>query len=212
MKKQYLFLLFVVGSLLFYPINLSAEPTCSENNVPITEAGTYPVTLYYQDEQGEACHVIYITLKQRHTIEHVDGQEAINAHDLEIPAGYFEQLTDDDLILLTKARAWKIPSNQTVPITTVTRELKNTNIQLYNVTFMTTKGTQTTISVVETPEAFVRGLNSSDTFLNLEGMESYVTIQNILASLLLIIPILILLFNYFKSKKDINYINTLLYK
>lgn len=153
MRKLFLCLL-----LLLSPIPLQATTVDTSSLDSAHEAGTYPVTLEYVDEDGnQVSTVIYVTIKYRRTVEYVETGEAIDAHDIELTTGTFSQLSDSDLIKLMHARAWNVNTLAPLDVRVLSREQVSSGHFL--VTFTTANGSVTSANVIEVDTLAMEGLS-----------------------------------------------------
>lgn len=174
------------------------------------EAGTYPIIYQYKDKEGNivAEDIAYLTLTYQRTVVNAEAKEGIDAHDLTIRKGYFEQLTDDDLILLTGAHAWLLTNGESVAIASVSRQAVSNKIDTYQVTFKTAKETMTIVNVVEV-ENLVMPVDDTTVF-NITGFNNHAYSLLLLSAIFVILP-LFLISNYFSVNKKINLVHKLLH-
>ena len=211
-KSKILRVCYFVFSILLF--SLASKAIFAENE-PLTknqiiEAGTYPV--YIADESGAKTVKIYVTILFPRTVVSEGYSEAIDAYDLNIEEGTFQKLTDAHLIELAHARAWDTNNGDPIPVETVERVAVDGSAGLYHVTFGTSRGTKTTINVLEvSKKTLEEGLFSDEYYLNMWKYNSFSTLL-LLLLFLTIIPILILTMLYWYSQRKIKKVNSLLYK
>ena len=174
------------------------------------EAGSYPVTFEYKDEKGKSVTTtVYITLLYLRTVISDTYSEGIDAYDIEVAPGMFAQLTDTDLIRLTNAHAWRTDNGAGVPVVMVGRATVNQKLGKYQVTFKTLNQTATTVNVIETRLATEKEtVYSYFSFLE----TPYVWWNFYFIFLIMLIPLLIMLYNYFKMRKELKRVNVILYE
>lgn len=179
------------------------------------EAGTYPVVISHRTSDGKEYETtIYVTIYRRNTQENKEAKEAIDAQDATIQKGYFEELTDLELLKVINARAWSTVNGDPIPITTVERKLVNDDLLIYEVTIATAKGTKTTVKVIERDEAFMsNNMEYASQSLNLfSSTPTFYWHLELLALLMLASPVVLLLFNYWREQKMVKHVNELLYR
>lgn len=211
-KSKILTICYFVFSMLLF--SLGAKAIFAENESltkqQIIEAGTYPV--YIADESGAKTVKIYVTILFPRTVVSEEYSEAIDAYDLNIEEGTFQKMTDSHLVELAYARAWDTNSGDSIPIATVERVTVDGSAGWYHVTFGTSRGTKTTINVLEvSKKTLEEGLFSDEYYLNMWKDDSFSTLL-LLLLFLTIIPILILTMLYWYSHQKLKKVNSLLYK
>jgi len=209
-KRKSLILSFLSITYLFCSGQIfQAATDCPQINYDdITDAGSYPVNLYYEENGKGACRTIYVTLHQRHTTEEKEKHEAINAHDILIEHNTFQTLSDQSLIKLTKARAWDTQTNTDIPLHVSNRRLLDNKTGYYQVTFTTNNNTQTTISVIETEQT-----ETTTTYLytNLTNPKNILWNWLGLTLLILLFPILIFFLVFHYQRKKVQQVTGILY-
>ena len=212
-KKQMLSSIIIVLFMLII-VPFQAEETTKITDASAittaTEAGSYPVTFQYTDENGKLITTtIYITIMYLRTTVSDQQGEGIDAHDIEVGTGIFDKLTDADLLTLTKAHAWNLADGTPVPITTITKTTKNKQLGKYQVTFKTDKGTATTINVLET----VNNLATTRDFTYFSFMKQpYIWWSIFLVFLFMFLPLILVLLDCYKVQKETRKINHLLFR
>lgn len=206
--KRLLVIVFLLFVLL--PTTLFATTTTSQSITEIHEAGTYPVVFQYVDEQGNSVtKTVYITILYLRTVISEQYSEGIDAHDIEVETDVFSTLTDAELITLTKAHAWRLDNGNSVDITTVTRQVVDQTLGKFQVTFATANGTATTVNVVEK----IIPLSSLNEFTYFSfSNDLYVWKGFYLLSLFMLLPLLLFLTTYNKSRAEVKKANQLLYQ
>ncbi len=112
------------------------------------QAGTYPVYLSDVDPNGnEISKVIRVTVVFPNTVQNQETNEAIDASDFKSTINTVEAMTLDELIKMSKAKAWNILTGEKVLITNFVVEKKENHI--FKITFSTEKGTSTTVNAIE---------------------------------------------------------------
>jgi hypothetical protein len=196
-----LLLIITLGSTSLNAATAEQTPTYTIDDHLIqsaTEAGTYPVTLYYTTPSGEQVNeTVYITVYFPRTITDETVQEGIDASDLEIEKNLYNKLSDTDLIHLTKAHAWSLLNGSTIPLQVQKRETIDAKLGLHKVTFTTINGTTITVNILE-KDAII--LTQTSNYLNLSTPEIINThnVFEIIFLAFLLIP-LVLLFNSYRE-------------
>lgn len=149
---KFLLCLFCIPLLTSNPLPLLTQTDREIINIDDTQitenAGSYPVTITYRDENGkETTEEIYVTIYAPRTI--VYNGEAIDAHDIELTTDIVADLTDTDLIKLANAKAWLTKNGASVPIAKV--EKKRMNTSRYEITFTSQNNAAATINLVIRP-------------------------------------------------------------
>lgn len=206
-------IILLLGALftLLFPLPLQAtSPLTPEEVSQIEEVGTYPVVITYRDEQTgkEVQDVIYVTIFHRRTIVSATAKEAIDAHDIEIERGYFDKLTDLDLIRLTNAKAWSTTDGSTLPVTVLSRTTLDVTLGHHEVTFTTANATTTTVNVIECDELYVQNSQSYYSFSDFP----YLVFYGSLSISILIPSAIIMIFAYYNIRNKTTEITRLLYK
>lgn len=173
------------------------------------EAGTYPVTVRYVDGNGNVTEtVIYVTIRYPRTVESEENEEAIDAHDLEIPRGTFSQLDDVQLKTLTGVHAWNTGNGVAVEVTRATRIIVDEKMGVYQVRFSTAKNTQTLVNVIERDKVYSK---TTEFYINLLDNVRFRWIE-LSMIFLLILPIILLYVNYCRTSQQIKKVDSLLYE
>ena len=135
-------------TFLAYPLQATTVDT---ENIDQTSAGTYPVTVTYIDETSgqKITKTAYMTVTYPKTTINKELGEGIDAHDI-ITEKHEPPLTNEQLITMADAHAWSLEDGSSIPITNVTRTIKDPSINLYQIVFATAKGTTATIQLLET--------------------------------------------------------------
>lgn len=205
---------FLFGNIHFMATNTQQE---KQNEPPAyvddsqlnetTEAGTYPIDLIYEDENGvQTKRTIYVTIAHRRTQENNDAAEAIDAYDLELNIGEFSKLSDTELIQLAKAKAWNTKNGQAILIPIVERQIIDKNAGIYEASFKTAKGTATTIHITELENMYMQ---IGDKYLNYE-MNYVVTVFSIISLILVIFLLIIFYLNIKSTVKEVDEVTNLL--
>lgn len=173
------------------------------------EAGTYPVTVRYVDGNGNVTEtVIYVTIRYPRTVESEESQEAIDAHDLEIPRGTFSQLGDVQLKKLTGVHAWNTGNGMAVEVTRAERIIVDEKIGVYQVRFSTAKNTQTLVNIIERDKVYSK---TAEFYIDLLDIVRFRWIE-LSMIFLLILPIILLYVNYRRISQQIKKVDRLLYE
>ena len=177
------------------------------------EAGTYPVIVRYivryVDGNGNVTEtVIYVTIRYPRTVESEENQEAIDAHDLEIPRGTFSQLGDVQLKTLTGVHAWNTGNGMAVEVTRAERIIVDEKMGVYQVRFSTAKNTQTVVNVIERDKVYSK---TTEFYIDLLDIVRFRWIE-LSMIFLLILPIILLYINYRRTSQQIKKVDSLLYE
>jgi len=173
----------------------------------IMEAGTYPITVYDKYNKNEK--VIYITILYPRTVVNAKYHEAIDAFDAYIPQNIFYDLSDQEIINITKARAWNIEENVELKVIVKNRILKDAQSGWYSVIFTTEKGTETIVNIIEVAED-VLTINNLSNFVDFMVLNDYHTTW-IFVTLLIILPTILLCIIKLYISYYLKYIKKLLY-
>lgn len=219
-KKRYLFLIVTLMSayLMNYGLPFFAEEsevidekiyTVEEIEV-IEEAGTYPVRISYTNsETGVTVEdIIYLTVSHQRTIVNETLQEAIDAHDIEIKKGYFDKLSDQELMYLTNAKAWQLQNGQKIEIKNVDRDEKNADINRYKVTFSTEQGTNITVHVIESSEVIISKNEEYYSFLEFP----YIFYFELALTIIIVFPLIALILSYWWMQREVGETEKVLYR
>jgi len=173
-------------------------------------AGTYPVEINYTNNQtGQmVTDIIYVTIYHQRTVANPDVDEAIDAHDIEIQVGYFDKLSDQDLIYLTNARAWYTSNGRSIAISTINRNTQNAAIGRYQLTLATVNGTATTVNVIERTEVLI---NNQEQYFSFQNF-SYIYYFELIIIATILTPFIAMLLIYFKIKKNVDSTDDLLFE
>jgi len=213
-KRKFVFFQMVLSFFFLFPaFSFSAEVMTQGE---ITEAGTYPVEVRFRQPDGVVItETYYVTITYLKSVVSNENAEAIDAHDILVHDKKIQDLTDQELIELTHAKAWNTTDGLPVVITDVIKKKVRYQNDYYEITFKTAKGTSTTITAVE-----AKNINGSVAPNVIETTALYIDIViaeqmnmiGIYGSLLLLLPLLLLMFNYLRSQQQIKKIRQLLYE
>lgn len=197
--------------LIFSPsLPLLATQIIDIEEIPTEQAGTYPITITYQADDGTLYEeVIYVTVHYPRTIEYKDLNEAIDAHDIELSANVFDQLTNEELIHLAGAHAWRLSDGTVQPITSIIRQQNYNGLGIHQVSFSTAKGTTVIINVVYRETEFI--MQNKISYFNFATEESYFVFAEVTLSGIVLI-ILVVLFYSRSMRQKTNEISDLLFQ
>ena len=132
-----------------FSISLYGAQVNPQFEMDFESAGTYPVPIFYETEEGERIEkTIMVTIYYPKTVENPKDLEAIDAHDIELSEDVFSSLSNEELIRLSSAHAWSLVMGDALEITQIIRKKVDNLNGIYEVTFATAKGTAVTIQVL----------------------------------------------------------------
>jgi len=178
------------------------------------EAGTYPVIITHIAEDGTTTQkTIYVTLYRYNTVESIEEQEAIDAHDAMITKERFDNLTDQEIIQLLKAHAWDTKTGKRIPITTIKYNILNADLGLYSIDLATAKGTTTTVKLVVKEAAWtsVPMEYTTQSIRLYENTPEFFWHLELMGMAMLVIPVLVLAYHYWKERNAVKQVHKLLY-
>ncbi|TLG72759.1 hypothetical protein [Culicoidibacter larvae] len=177
------------------------------------EAGTYAVTIQYQDGDLLLEKVVYMTIKAKNTI--VSGSIAIDAKDVSISGDALQNMTDEEWVRLTEARAWRTDTLDTVSINNVDASQVRPQVGTYPLTVSALDGPSTTVqvsvtsNVININQAYQQNMgaswyetkypNNPFTFMDYETWFSIVV--HVILIIMFLLPLLLLLIHYLITSK-----------
>jgi|GEM_PF-5422583 len=221
-KLRWLIIFLSLSCLCFAPTFIVHATTITEQQ-PITieefqvsEAGTYPVIIEYQDEKTSEKFekIVTMTVYYPNTITNIHTGEGIDAMDVLLNDSEILQMTSSELIDKAKARAWNIADGSSVEITEAVVNFISQNEQHghYNVTFKTARGTENTVTFLAlmTPEILPLDEVYLEDFTQLDNQITDWIYVTILAFIL--IPIIIISFSLLRMITLVKKARKLLYQ
>lgn len=177
------------------------------------EAGTYAVTIQYQDGDLLLEKVVYMTIKAKNTV--VTGSIAIDAKDVSITGDQLQKLTNEDWVRLTEARAWRTDTLETVAISKVDASQVKPQAGTYPLVITAEQGPSTTVQVSVTSNAIninqayqqnmgaswyeTKYPNNPFSFMDYEAWFSIVV--HAVLIIMFLLPLLLLLIHYLITSK-----------
>ncbi len=156
MFKVLLLTLSLASAGVYTPETFSVDP------------GTYPVSVGYQRDEGEASKTAYVTVGSENYI--TEGDIAIDAND--ITTTYDQKLSHEYLIQVANAKAWNTSTNESYKITDVKVDQAKEQV-----TFETVLGVETSVKLnVITREELYDMYNETNEcqFIEMKAFDNYI--------------------------------------
>lgn len=185
--------------------------SATSSSTSVEDVGTYPITYsYYDEETGlEKEKTVYVTLTRDKTIINQEYQEAIDANDLLVEKGVLDEVTDEELIRMTNAKAWDVRTGNSLPIVVVELKVVNEAQGIYSVFYSTQAGTSVVIYIVEMEGYFVTGKNS---YMNLTDFKMISKRQLYIIYTLVFVLLIMMVFVFIYSNKKLDDMEYVLYR
>lgn len=195
-----------------FPLALVATETLQsidDTIIQTTEqAGTYPVTATYVDEQGNVTtKTFYVTIQYPRTVVVEAYSEGIDAMDFLIEKGNFSTLDMPALISLAKAHAWNTRTGNKVEVISATTETLDHTLGIHKVTFATANGTATTVNVQEVEHIL---MESTEYYVDY-NFELNLWFLSVMTAIIVFGVLSLYLLNYWRMQKTLEKAERVLY-
>lgn len=174
--------------------------------------GTYPVTIRYREDGKVIEKQIRVTIDGPYTV--IENKIAIDANAVTVTMDLVKNLTDEQWMQLTDAHAWRTDTSEELMVYVADKQNLKNEAGTYSITFGTDQGVTTTVPVTVVAAATETGSNQqsgmnvwyeqnpTETGLGFIGFwNDFLTVLRIGLLTMLILPILLLLWQFFWSSR-----------
>lgn len=212
MNQKFLLSIFFI-SLFLLPSSLltasNVEVVSEPDYEAIYEAETYPIIFRFTDDNGNVVEKeIRVTVKFQRTNENEAYKEVIDAHDVVIGKGLIEEFSNEQLLYLVKARAWRTDTNEAVSVSV--EKFTRTATDYHELIVTTENGTKTTVHIFESEFA---GESTLVQYFDFYEKNNWgYSMFTFATGVLVVVPMLIFAFSFGHVQKEIEVLQKIFYK